>query len=409
MKALLADVSLSAVAAGFLAVLVSYAGPLAILFQAGASGGVSQEMMTSWVWAISIGSAVAGITLSLWLKVPVVTAWSAPGTALLVTLFPDLSLNEAVGAYITAAVIMLLIGLSGSFDVLVRATPKGLAAGMMAGILFQFAIEAFVTIETSPALAFGMLAVYVLCRRYCPTYTLIWLLIAGVALAILLEGASLKGVRWELALPQFIQPQWSFSSTLSLAVPLVLVSLTGQFLPGIAVLHNAGYPVNAKPVIGVTSLVSLPLALFGGISIVVAAITASICSGKDAHQDPDRRYIAGVFNGVFYLVGGLFAGSIVSLFTSLPAAFVAVLAGFALLGAISGNLLAALENSDEREASLITFFITASGLSLYGLSSALWGIVIGYFVHLVLSGNLLLTDKYWLKKLAIKSKADKYQ
>ncbi|MBO1520487.1 benzoate/H(+) symporter BenE family transporter [Oceanisphaera pacifica] len=404
MKVLLRDFSLSAVTAGFLAVLISYAGPLAILFQAGASADVSQEMLTSWVWAISIGSAVAGILLSLWLKIPVVTAWSAPGTALLVTLFPDLSLNEAIGAYISAAVIMLLIGLSGSFDTLVRAIPKGLAAGMMAGILFQFAIGAFMTIEMAPGLALGMLAVYVVCRRVCPPYTLIWLLISGVILAVILEGASLTGVRWELAVPQLIKPEWNLSSTLSLALPLVLVSLTGQFLPGIAVLHNAGYQVNARPVIGVTSLVSVPLALFGGISIVVAAITASICAGKDAHHEPSRRYIAGVFNGVFYLIGGLFAGSIVSLFTSLPAAFVAVLAGLALLNAISGNLLAALEDSRDREASLITFFITASGLSLYGLSSALWGVVIGYAVHLVLTGRPASFIKHQKSTLGVKIK-----
>lgn len=399
MSSFLRDLSLSAVAAGFLAVLVSYAGPLAILFQAGASAGVSEPMMTSWVWAISIGAAVPGILLSLWLKAPIVTAWSAPGTALLVTLFPELSLNEAIGAYITAAVVMLLIGVSGLFDAVVRLIPKGVAAGMMAGILLQFGLGAFTAIDTSPGLAIGMLVAYAVFRRICPRYTLVLLLMVGVLLAVQFEGASLSGIHWELATPQFISPQWTLSSTLSLALPLILVSLTGQFLPGMAVLHSAGYQVNARPVIGVTSLLSLPVALFGGISIVVAAITASLCAGKDAHEDHTRRYVAGVFNGVFYLVGGLFAGTIVSLFTSLPAAFVAVLAGLALLGAITGNLLAALENAKEREASLLTFIVTASGLSLYGLSSALWGVLIGYGVHLVLSKDVTLSHKnrWWAK------------
>ncbi|ATG72445.1 benzoate transporter [Zobellella denitrificans] len=387
MTSFLRDLSLPAVAAGFLAVLVSYAGPLAIFFQAGASAGVSQEMMTSWVWAISLGAAVSGMVLSLWLRVPVVTAWSAPGTALLVTLFPGLSLNEAVGAYLTAAAITLVIGLSGSFDALVRAIPKGVAAGMMAGILFQFGVGAFTAIDGSPALALGMLAAYLLCRRLWPKYSLILLLLAGILLAMVLEGASLAGLRWELATPQLIRPEWSLAATLGLALPLVLVSLSGQFLPGMAILHGAGYPVGARPVLGVTSLVSLPMALFGGISIVVAAITAAICAGKDAHEDPKRRYVAGVFNGVFYLVGGLFAGTIVSLFTSLPVAFVAVLAGLALLGAIGGNLVTALEEPKGREAALIAFIVTASGLSLYGLSSALWGVVFGLAAHLVLNGS----------------------
>jgi len=387
MQKLLKDLSLSAAVAGFLAVLVSYAGPLAIFFQAGASAGISTEMMTSWVWAISMGAAISGIILSIWLKAPVVTAWSAPGTALLVTVFPELSLNEAIGAYITAAIIIFLIGVSGTFDAFVRAIPKGIAAGMMAGILFQFGVGAFSAIETTPALAIGMLISYVVFRRLFPKYTLILLPIAGVVLAVVLEGASLSGVRWSIAVPQFIQPVWTLGSTLSLAIPLVLVSLTGQFLPGMAILQGAGYPVKAQPIIGVTSLVSLPMAFFGGITTVVAAITAAICTGKDAHEDPSRRYIAGVFNGVFYLVGGLFAGTIVSLFTSLPGAFVAVLAGLALLGAIAGNLFSALEEASHREASLITFIVTASGVSLFELSSAFWGVVIGYVCYLILNGG----------------------
>jgi len=387
MSRLLKDLSLPAIVAGFLAVLVSYSGPLAILFQAGASAGISDQMMTSWVWAISMGAAISGIILSIWLKAPVVTAWSAPGTALLVALFPELSLNEAVGAYITAAVIIFIIGVSGTFDTFVRAIPKGIAAGMMAGILFQFGVGAFTAIETTPALAIGMLLSYVVFRRLFPKYTLVLLLIAGVILAVVLEGASLSGVRWSIAVPQFIEPEWNLGSTLSLAIPLVLVSLTGQFLPGMAILQGAGYSVRAKPIIGVTSLVSLPMAFFGGITTVVAAITAAICTGKDAHEDPSRRYVAGVFNGVFYLVGGLFAGTIVSLFTSLPAAFVAVLAGLALLGAIAGNLFAALEDASHREASLITFIVTASGMSVFGLSSAFWGVVIGYGCYLVLNGS----------------------
>lgn len=390
MTSFVRDLSLPAVAAGFLAVLVSYAGPLAIFFQAGASAGVSPAMMTSWVWAISIGAAVSGMVLSFWLRAPVVTAWSAPGTALLVTLFPDLSLNEAVGAYLTAAAITLVIGLSGSFDALVRAIPRGVAAGMMAGILFQFGAGAFTAIDGSPALALGMLAAYLLGRRCWPKYSLILLLLTGIGLAVALEGASLAGLRWELATPQLIKPEWSLAATLSLALPLVLVSLSGQFLPGMAILQGAGYRVPARPVLAVTSLASLPMALFGGISIVVAAITAAICAGKDAHEDPGRRYVAGVFNGVFYLVGGLFAGTIVSLFTSLPVAFVAVLAGLALLGAIGGNLAAALEQPKGREAALIAFIVTASGLSLFGLSSALWGVVFGLTAHLVLDGRIAL-------------------
>lgn len=380
----LKDVSLSAIAAGFVAVLISYAGPLAIFFQAAQGAEISGSMMSSWVWAISIGAAVSGIGLSLWLKVPVITAWSAPGTALLVSLFPGLSLNEAVGAYLTAAAIILAVGVSGSFDRIIRLIPPGIAAAMMAGILFQFGVGVFTALESSPALALGMLATYLLFKRLFPRYFLVFLLMAGIVLAVLFEGASLQGVSWQLAEPQLIRPEWTLGATLSLAIPLALVSLTGQFLPGMAILRGAGYGTEARPILTVASLVSMPMALFGGITTVVAAITAALCTGKEAHPDPGKRYVAGVASGLFYLLGALFSGSIVLLFTSLPVTFVALLAGLALIGAISGNIAAVAAQRDHLEASIITFLATASGMSLLGLGAAFWGVVFGCIAYLVL-------------------------
>ena len=378
------DWSIPAVTAGFVAVLISYAGPLAIFFQAAQSAEISTAMMTSWVWAISMGAAASGILLSLWLKVPVVTAWSAPGTALLVTLFPGLSLNEAVGAYLTAAAIIFVVGITGSFDRIVQAIPPGIASAMMAGILFQFGVGVFVSLESVPALAIGMVIAYLAFKRLTPRYSLILLLIVGVALAVVLEGASLQGVSVRMAEPQFIRPEWTWNATLSLAIPLVLVSLTGQFLPGMAILRTSGYSTPAKPIVTVTSLTSFATAFFGGITTVVAAITAAICTSREAHEDPDKRYVAGVANGLFYLIGGTFAGTIVALFTALPGTFIAVLAGLALVGAIGSNLEAAINASDHREASLLTFLATASGMSFLGLGSAFWGVVIGGAAYLVL-------------------------
>ena len=378
------DLSLSAVTAGFLAVLVSYSGPLVIFFQAAQSAEISSAMMTSWVWAISIGAAVSGIGLSWWLKVPVVTAWSAPGTVLLVTLFPEITLGEAIGAYLTAAVILLLIGLSGGFDRLLQAIPRGIAGAMMAGILFQFGVGVFHSIESAPALALGMITAYLVLKRLFPRYCLVLLLVVGVILAVGLEGASLEGVSLSLATPALITPEWSWSATLSLAIPLLIVSLTGQFLPGMAIMRNAGYTTPARPIITVTGLTSLATACFGGITTVIAAITAALCTSPEAHADPDKRYVAGIANGVFYLIGGTFAGTIVALFTALPGTFIAVLAGLALVGAIGSNLEAAINASDHREASLLTFLATASGMSFLGLGSAFWGVVIGGAAYLVL-------------------------
>lgn len=403
MSTFLRDLSLPAVAAGFLAVLISYAGPLAIVFQAGASAGIAQDMMTSWVWAISIGAAVSGIILSCWLKAPIVTAWSAPGAALLVPIFPGITVGEAVAGYLVAAAVTLVIGLSGSFDRLMHLIPRGVAAGMMAGILLQFGTNAFVAMETAPVLASGMVLTYLICRRLCPRYTLILLLLAGIMLTVTLQDTSFSNVDWSLTTPQLITPEWSLTTTLSLALPLVLVNLSGQFLPGMAILHGAGFRVSARPILSVTSLAALPMALFGGINIVVAAITAAICTGEEAHENPQRRYVAGVFNGIFYLLGGLFAGTIVGLFTSLPAAFITVLAGLALLGAIGGNLTTALEAPGEREAALLSFVVTASGLSLFGLSSAFWGVVLGILTHLVLTAAPASKRVRSLKRVPVSS------
>ncbi|MDR5866686.1 benzoate/H(+) symporter BenE family transporter [Halomonas koreensis] len=378
------DGLIPAIVAGFVAVLVSYAGPLAIVFQAGQSAGISDAMLTSWVWAISLGAAVSGIGLSLWLRVPVITAWSAPGTALLVTLFPELSLNEAVGAYLVAAAVILVIGVTGSFDRIIRAIPPGIASAMMAGILFQFGVGVFTALPAVPGLVLGMLLTYLVFRRLTPRYCLVVLLIVGIALAVGLEGASLEGVALETATPRLIHPEWRWDTTLSLAIPLVLVSLTGQFLPGMAILRAAGYRTPARPIVAVTGLISLFTAWFGGITTVIAAITAAICTGEEAHPDPKRRYLAGVACGGFYLVGACFAGSIVLLFTSLPDTFIAVLAGLALVGAIASNIRAFAAEREHLEASVITFLATASGVSFLGLGAAFWGVVIGGVAHLLL-------------------------
>jgi benzoate membrane transport protein len=379
------DWSVSAIAAGFLAVLISYSGPAVIFFQAADAAHVSGEMVASWIWGISIGAAVSGIFLSWALKVPVITAWSAPGTALLVTLFPAITLNQVVGAYITAAVIIFLIGVSGSFDRIMRRIPPGIAAGMMAGILFQFGVNAFKSVTTMPALTFGMVAAYAVFRRLVPRYCIVLVLVSGITLAMLLGDTNVSGLELTLTTPTFITPEWTWGTTLSLALPLVLVSLTGQFLPGMAILHLSGYRTPARPIIAATSLASLGVAVFGGITIVVAAITAALCTGKDAHEDPAKRYVAGIANGVFYLIGGTFAGTIVTMFTALPKEFIAVLAGLALLGAIAANVTTVVREEDHREASVITFLATASGMSFLGLGSAFWGVVIGGFAYLVLN------------------------
>lgn len=384
-KTLKNDWSISATVAGFLAVLISYSGPLIIFFQAAQRAHVSTDMMVSWIWGISIGAAISGIYLSIKYKTPVITAWSAPGTALLVTLFPNISLNEAVAAYITSAIVIFLIGITGYFDKLLKWIPQDVAAGMMAGILFQFGISLFTASDSMPLIVFSMLIVFLIAKRLMPRYTMIWVLAAGVLLSLILGKMNPVDVSFNLAIPQWISPEWTWNSTLNLAVPLILVSLTGQFLPGMAIMKLSGYDTPAKPIITATSIASLAVACVGGITIVLASITAALCMGKDAHELKEKRYIAGIANGIFYVLGGLFAGSIVMLFSLLPKELVAALAGLALLGAIATNISVAMKNDNQRDAALITFLATASGMHFLGLSSVFWGICIGVIAHFILT------------------------
>ena len=385
MKRLLRDCSLSAVVAGFIATVISYAGPLVIIFQAAKAGGLPHELMSSWVWTISIGSGVLGILLSLRYRVPIVIAWSAPGSALLVTMLPDISMNQAVGAYLVSNLVILLVGLSGAFDKVIGKLPAAISAAMLAGILFRFGSDLFVSVKDQPWLVLAMFATYLLFKRAMPRYAVMAVLVVGVAMAV--GGGELRSEALVLGLakPVWITPEFSWQVILGVAFPLVMVALTGQFVPGMAVLRSAGYQTPASPLISGSALGTLLLAPFGCHGLNLAAITAAICTGKESHEDPGKRYIAGVSGGVFYLLLGIFGAPLVSVFTAFPAALIAALAGLALLSAIGAALSSAMSVPADREAALITFLVTASGMSFLGLSAAFWGLIFGIAAHLLLT------------------------
>lgn len=378
------NASLTAWVAGFLAVLISYAGPLVIFIQAAQAGNIPNAELTSWIWAISVGAGVSGLLLSWWLRQPIITAWSAPGTALLLSLFPGITMPEVVGAYLVAAVAVIAIGVSGYFERIVNFIPRGIAAGMMVGILFQFGVQAFRASMELPVAVFAMLAAYLVSRRLWPSYAVVIVALTGFGVVIAMGQANLQSLTLVLARPVLVVPQFNLGTLLSFAVPLMVVSLTGQYLPGMAVLRLAGYQTPSRAVLAGTGLASLVVACFGGISIVLAAITAALCTGPDAHPDPARRYVAGIANGVFYLVGALFAGTVVLAFSAFPPAFIAALAGLALVGAIVSNIRMLADEPAYIESSVITFLVTASGMTVAGLGSAFWGIVIGLAAYWIL-------------------------
>jgi len=373
------------VVAGFIATVISYAGPLVIIFQAAKAGGLPHELMSSWVWTISIGSGVLGILLSLRYRVPIVIAWSAPGSALLVTMLPDISMNQAVGAYLVSNLIILLVGLSGAFDKVIGKVPMAISAAMLAGILFRFGTELFVSVKDQPWLVLTMFATYLLFKRVMPRYAVMAVLVVGVAMAVGSGELRSEALVLGLAKPVWITPEFSWQVILGVAFPLVMVALTGQFVPGMAVLRNAGYQTPASPLISGSALGTLLLAPFGCHGLNLAAITAAICTGREAHEDPGKRYIAGVSGGVFYLLLGIFGATLVSVFTAFPSALIAALAGLALLSAIGAALHGAMSVPADREAALITFLVTASSMSLLGLSAAFWGLIFGIAAHLLLT------------------------
>lgn len=374
------DISLSAVLAGVVATLISYAGPLVIVFQA--ARGLDPALLESWVWTISIGSGVLGILLSLKYRVPVIIAWSAPGSALLITLLPTVPFSQAVGAYLMASVATFLIGITGTFDRIIRRLPPGISAAMLAGILFGFAARTFSILPSQPALVGTMFVVFFIGRRWFPRYAAFAVLLAGVIVAAASGMITGAVPSLQFTVPTWTTPSFSWQAAINIAIPLVVVALTGQWVPGIAVLRANGYQQpDAGRLIAWVSVGSTVLAPFGCHGLNLAAITAAICAGKESHEDPARRYIAGLSGGALYLALGCFSATVLALFALLPPALIAALAGLALFPTIGTALAAAMVDPGDRDAALVTFIVSASGMTLLGLGSAFWGLFFGLAAH----------------------------
>jgi benzoate membrane transport protein len=381
---MLKDLSLSAVVAGFVAVLVGFTSSVVIVFQAAAALGATPAQTTSWIWALGLGMGLTSAGLSLWYRQPVLTAWSTPGAALLVTAGVGVGMAEAVGAFIVCAVLITLAGATGLFARVMDRLPQALAAALLAGVLARFAIDGFLSLQREFTLVLAMLAVYLIGRRWWPRHAVPGVLAAGVLIAAARGQLHLGGVEWAWAAPVFVAPNFTWAATIGIALPLFVVTMASQNLPGVAAQRAAGFDTPVSPVIATTGVASLLLAPFGGYALNLAAITAAICMGREAHEDPARRYMAAVMAGLFYTVLGLLGGAVVGLIAAFPSALVLALAGFALLGTIGGALAMATRDEGSREAALITFLVTASGLSLWGVGAAFWGLVAGALALAVL-------------------------
>ena len=381
---LLKDLSLSAIAAGFVTVLVGLASSAVIVFQAAQSLGASPEEISSWMWALGLGMGLTCIGLSLRYRMPVVTAWSTPGAAMLIGSVAGLPLSDAIGAFLMSALLIAASGFSGLFERMISRIPVSLASGMLAGVLLRFGIDAFAAMKTQLGMVLTMFAVYLLARRLLPRYAVILTLLVGIAFAAGLGLLRVDGLSLQLAKPVFTTPTFSLAAIVGIALPLFIVTMASQNVPGVAVIRASGYAIPISPVVGWTGLVNLLLAPFGAFALNLAAITAAICMGREAHEDAARRYVAAIAAGVFYVVVGLFGATVAALFAAFPKELILAIAGIALLGTIGNSLAAALRDEAEREPALVTFLVTASGLSLAGIGSAFWGLLAGVVTLLVL-------------------------
>ncbi|HHY2993657.1 TPA: benzoate/H(+) symporter BenE family transporter [Klebsiella aerogenes] len=371
--------------AGFVAVLVGYASSAAIIWQAAAAAGADAGQIAGWMTALGLAMGVSTLVLTLWRKVPILTAWSTPGAALLVSGLQGATLAQAVGIFVFANALILLCGVTGLFARLMKIIPHSLAAAMLAGILLRFGLQAFSGLQDNLLLCGGMFAAWLLCKALYPRFAVVAALAIGGIIALLTGALSPMANDMVFVAPRWITPQFTPSLLLSVGVPFFLVTMASQNAPGLATIQASGYRVPVSPLIVFTGALALLFSPFGVYSVCIAAITAAICQSPDAHPDAGKRWLAAAAAGFFYLVAGLFGGSITALMAALPPVWIQMLAGLALLGTISGSLYQALGNENERDAAVVTFLVTASGVSLAGVGSAFWGLVIGGISYMLLT------------------------
>lgn len=385
LRGLLRDLSLPAVLAGCVSVIVAYAGTLAIMLQAASAGHLTQAETSSWIWAVSFGGGVTCIGLSLWTRQPVITAWSTPAAALLVTSLGHYSYPEAIGAFIVSGVLTTVIGFTGAFGRLIRKVPPAVVSAMLAGILFSFGTGVFTSLRTAPWIAAPVLVAYLAGSRWLPRYATLLALGVGVSCAAATSRIHIQLHGLELAHPVFTAPHFSLAATVGLAIPMTVATLGSQNAPGLAMLSADGFVPRDRLLIGTTGVVSTVLAPLGSHSVSLAAITAGICTGPGAHPDRRRRYVAGLSAGVSYLVLGSLGSALVLFFSGLPKELVAAVAGVALFGALAGGLTGTVSEPKDRQAALVTFLATASGVTLFSIGAAFWGLLFGVATHLLLS------------------------
>lgn len=384
MKKTLNDFSLSTIIAGFIAVLVGYSSSAVIVFQAATAAGASTNQAGAWLGIICVAMGIITVIFSFKYKIPIMYAWSTPGAALLITSVGRFTINECIGIFIFSSIMIFISGVTGFFEKIMNKIPLGITSAMLAGILLHFAFEIFVSMKTQPILGIIMFFTYMIGRRFFQRYNIVIILILGVILAWILNLLHFSTIDFTILHPEFIKPSFSLTSIIGVGIPLFIVTMTSQNMTGVAVMKAFDYKPKISKIVGWAGFTNLLIAPFGGYAINLAAITAAICMGPEAHQDEKKRYTAAITSGFIYIFVGLFSSAIVGIFVAFPKELTMTIAGLALISTINSSIITAVHHESDREASMITFFVAASGISLFGIGSAFWALVAGCIFSLIL-------------------------
>ena len=382
---LLNDFSVPAVFAGFITFLVGISVSAVLVIQAAQTLGANTEQITSWFWALGLAIGLSGLLLSWKFKYPVATSWSTAGLALILATGSGYNLNEAIGAFLVCGLLTAILGFSGVFQKVLSYIPQSLTSAMLAGVLLKFGIALFASMQNEWAFILSLLAAYILSKRFWPRYSIVITVIAGIAMCPIFLNFSMPSIDFGMAKPVWVTPEFSSSAILGLALPLFVINMASQYLPGLAMIKSYGYQPHVNQLIGWTGTAQTLLAPFGCYTVNIAAISAAVSLDDQVHPDPSKRYIAGMSCGFFYILMGLFAATLTSLLMSFPSLFIVALAGIALFGTISHNLAIAFHEVKDREAALLTFLFSASGIQFFGIGSAFWGLLFGFAVSIILN------------------------
>lgn len=381
LRNILKAASWPALLSGLLVVFVSTTGPIAILYQAAASGNMSIELTNSWLFAVFLGSGLFGLLLTLRFGIPIIGSWAATTTALLVTGLAEHSFSDVVGAYFGASVLLIIIGYTGVFNRLMESIPHAIIMAMLAGILLTFGTRIFTSTHTNPLLGLLMLAIFYLGRTLKWRAPLLASFAVGLISVIAQSKIDIPVVSFELVRPVWTNPTFSIGSFFTLTIPIFLMVMTTQNAPGIALLKAVDYRPPINQIVHFGGTLSLIGAGFGGAGVNLSAMTATIAISPDCDPNQKTRYFAGVVSGTAYCVAALFAGVFSTLYGAFPLELTAILAGLALLPVITSSLSDALESKDFRDSAVVTFLVTVSGISGWGVGAPFWGLLAGIAVH----------------------------